>query len=201
MDSQSYLNEISSTAHPAEKPKKNILSNKFVLVGIILVVGIALMSIIGTILSNGKSGVKEQAFEIKFRLESVSNVISDYQRYVKSSDLRSSSASLSGVLSNTNRDLSAYIDGTYSNGPEKDIQASENERTEALKNELFNAKINGNLDRIYAHKMDYEISVLIQMENKLIKSSSNETLTSILQTSTDSLTNIQSKFSDYSEGY
>lgn len=158
------------------------------------------MAIIGSVLGGGKAGVKEQTYNLRLRLDGLSDVISEYQPYVKSSDLRSSSASLSGIISNTSRDLEKYIEDTYgSEKPKEKAEKEEEERSEALKNDLFEAKINGILDRIYAHKMDYEISLLLQMENKLYNAVSNETLKDIVGTSYNSLGNIQEKFSGFSE--
>ncbi len=200
MDSQSYLNEISSTVRPAKKPRNNLLSNKFVLVGAICLIGVILMAIIGNVLSNGRAGIKEQAISLKLRLDSTSGTISSYQTNIKSSDLRSSSTSLNGVISNTNRDLTDYLTEKYKfKSAEKKVQESENKRKEDLEAELFQAKINGILDRIYAHKISYEITMIQSMESKLYDSVSDENLKSILKTSYDSLTNLQGKFANFSE--
>ena len=200
MDSQSYLNEISSSVRPMKKPRASLLSNKFVLVGIICLIGIILMAIIGSVLGGGKSGIKEQSIDLKLRLDSTSEVISNYQTYVKSSDLRSSSATLSGVISNTNRDLSNYLSETYEfKSADKKVQEKEDARKQELEDELFEAKINGIMDRIYAHKMDYEISIILTMENKLYNAASNDTLKEIIGTSINSLQNIQEKFAGFSE--
>lgn len=200
MDSQSYLNEISSVTRPAKSSKPDFLQNKFVLVGIIGVIGIILMAVVGMVLGGGRAGNKEQSIELKLRLDSTSKVISDYQKSVKSSDLRSSSASLDGVVTNTNRDLTAYITEVYNfETPDQNTQATEDERQEALEAELFEAKINGILDRIYAHKMAYEISIIMSMESKLYDSVSNEDLKGIIKTSYDSLKILQDKFSGFSE--
>ncbi len=159
------------------------------------------MAIIGIVLSNSKAGVKEQAISLMLRLDSLSSVIDEYQPYVKSSDLRSNSASLSGIIKNTNTDLTEYIIETYDfKSADDKVQEEEDARTEELKGELFKAKINGILDRIYAHKMDFEISILMSMESKLYNSVSNETLKyDILETSYNSLENLQPKFAGFSE--
>ena len=70
---------------------------------------------------------------------------------------------------------------------------------DGLANELFEAKINGILDRIYAHKMAYEISLVTSREIQLYKSTNNENLKGILDTSYNSLSNLYDKFNDFSE--
>ena len=70
---------------------------------------------------------------------------------------------------------------------------------DGLEAELFEAKINGILDRIYTHKMAYEISLITNREAQIMKSINNETLNEILTTSYDSLETLYDKFNDFSE--
>ena len=185
---------------PAKKSKMDFLKNKFVLVGIILVAGIALLAIVGAVLGGGKGGIKEQSFALQPRLDSTTETISNYQSLIKSSLLRSDSTSLSGILSNTNRDLSNYISEKYKSAkPEKKAQDAEEEHKTALDAELFEARINGILDRIYAHKMSYEITLIVSMESKLYDATSDDTLKEILNTSYSSLEVIHEKFENYTE--
>ena len=202
MDSQSYLNEISASVRPQKKSKFSFLKSKFFLVGTICVVGLILMAVIGAILGGGRNGVKEQAYSLQYRLSNTSKTISDYQKYVKSSDLRSSSASLNSIISNTNRDLSNYLEETYKKSEKENekLKNKEDEHNSELNTELFEARINGILDRIYAHKMDYEISLILSMEKKLYDATNNESLKTLLNTSYDSLVNLQEKFESFSEG-
>ena len=89
------------------------------------------------------------------------------------------------------------------NYKEKDIKKEiiEKEATakQELATELFEAKINGILDRIYANKMAYEISIITTNESQLIKSTNDETLKDALNESYDSLETLYSKFNDFSE--
>ena len=68
-----------------------------------------------------------------------------------------------------------------------------------LNNELFEAKINGILDRIFAHKMAYEISLFLAEEDQLASNAGDETLTGLLVTSSESLENLYNKFNEFSE--
>ena len=65
--------------------------------------------------------------------------------------------------------------------------------------DLFEAKINGNLDRIYAHKMSYEVSVIMNDETKLYNGSNDDALKAILSTSYTSLENLYNSISNFSE--
>ena len=204
MDGQQYLNQISEETRPVAKSggKKGILRSKFFLVGAIGIVLLILIIIIGSAIGSNKGGEKNLSYALKLHLDNTAEVVQEYQPSVKSSELRSNSASLYGVLTNTSRDLTSYLEEKY-DFKDKDISKSMLEEAELAKDgldsELFEAKINGILDRIYAHKMAYEISLITSEEAKLIKSSSNEALTNLLNTSYESLTNLYDKFSDFSE--
>ena len=139
---------------------------------------------------------------MKLHLDGTSEVIQEYQQYVKSSILRSNSASLSGVLTNSSKELTDYLVDRYG-FKDKDIDKKKVEAATAEKdefaNDLFEAKINGILDRIYAHKMAYEISLLTAEEARLMNTTNNETLKELLNTSYESLNNLYDKFNDFSE--
>ena len=206
MDGQQYLQQISNSNRPKKKAAKGgisgILSSKFFLIGAIAVVALIVIIIIGSALGGGKESSKDLSYKLKLHLDNTAEVAGEYQQHVKSSALRSSSASLYGVLTNTSRDLNDYLVQKY-NFKDKDISKKLQEEAEGAKeelsNEFFEAKINGILDRIYAHKMAYEISMLTNEETKLIKAAGNETLEGLLNTSCESLNNLYDKFNDFSE--
>lgn len=160
------------------------------------------MVVFGNVMSGSKGSEKDLAYTLKLHLDGTTSVISEYQELVKSSILRSSSASLSSILSNINRDLTAYITEKYNfeaeKVPENMAQQAVLER-DGLTQDLFEAKINGNLDRIYAHKMTYEISLIANEEANLINATNNDKLKEVLKTSYDSLSNLYSDFNDFSE--
>lgn len=203
MDRQEYLNQISTKNLPNKGGKKsNILSSKFFWVGAIGVGALVLIIIIGSLIGGGKPSGKDQLFSLILHINNTSELIETYQPSVKSSDLRSHSASLHSVLSNTGRELTEFAEEKY-NFKEKDIKKdlAEEETTakDGLEAELFEAKINGILDRIYTHKMAYEISLITNREAQIMKSINNETLNEILTTSYDSLETLYDKFNDFSE--
>lgn len=201
MEGQEYLNQISASNRPAKASGglSNLLSSKFFLVGVIGVVALIIIIIIGSLLSGGKSTPKELTASLKTHMDNTTEVIREYQIHVKSSSLRSSSASLASVLTDTSTKIGGYISATYGEVqlPETTV-ADLTLAKDTLKEELFEAKINGILDRIYAHKMAYEVS-LFMMEEEQLSASSDETLTLILNDSHTSLENLYSNFNDFSE--
>lgn len=202
MDRQEYLNQISMKSRPAKNSRSGVFASKFFWVGVIGAAIFILILIIGGILSGARGNNKDRLLALVLHIDNTSEVIGEYQPNVKSSDLRSYSASLNGVLSNTSRELTNYIAEKYNMKPKdanENIAEEETLAKDDLVNELFEAKINGNLDRIYAHKMAYEISLITSREIQLYKSTNNESLKEILDTSYNSLSNLYDKFNDFSE--
>lgn len=201
MDKQEYLNQISAHQTPAKKsPLDGLLHSKFLWIGLVAVVLLVIIMGVGTAINSNKPSGKENLYQLILHINNTSAVISEYQTYVKSSDLRSYSASLGSVLSNTNRDLTNYATTAY-NYKEKDIPkttvADETTAQTELKDELFEAKINGILDRIYAHKMAYEISLIMSLEQQVAKLIKNSDLQATLSSSYDSLSNLYHNFDDF----
>ena len=207
MDGQRYLQQISETNRPVPVADKKggasgILSSKFFMIGAIGLGLLIVIVVIGAMLGGGKNSTKELSYELKLHLDNTAEVIGEYQEYVKSSDLRSSSASLQGVISNASRDLTKYLEEKYNFDGKNIDEKMEEEAAVArdeLSNELFEAKINGILDRIYAHKMTYEISLFMTEETQLVDSANDEALTELLNNSYQSLEKLYSKFNDFSE--
>lgn len=203
MDGQEYLNQISGVTGGARNGGRPAwLSSPIFKVLVIGVVGVILMMIVGAILGNGGDSFKDRCFGLKLKLDRTISAITDYQTEVKSSELRSYSASLSGVLSNTNREFENYLVEKYKykeKSVAKNITAKADEDFEELSTELFTAKINGNLDRIFAIKMSYEISLIMAEESSIYVATNNEDLKKMMQTSHESLSNLYENFNGFSE--
>ena len=203
MEGQEYLNQISATNRPAAKSGfGRTIPVKYLWIGLAIAAVIVFFVVIGTALSNSKSSEKELGFALQMHIDSTQSIINEYQRNVKSSILRSSSSSLSGVLANTNSGLSAYLNEKYKaldkNAAAK-LQTEIDTTRDGILNDLFAAKINGNLDRIYAHKMAYEVSMIMSEESKIFESTKDDVLKEILETSYNSLGNLYDQFNDFSE--
>lgn len=203
MDGRDYLDQIASTVRPKKKTGfSGLAASPFFKVIVVGIVAFVIVVIVGALIGGGKTSLKNQMIELKLQLDDTMSVISDYQANLKSSDLRSSSASLYGVLSNTSRDLQEFLQTKYgykSGDEDEDLKEEANLAKDALETDLFNAKINGVLDRIYAHKMAYQITVITAKESSIHNASGDETLNSIIETSYNGLSNLYGKFNDFSE--
>jgi len=202
MQGQEYLNQISAENRPLKKNGKGIFHSKIFMASMIGLIILIVIIIIGSILSGSKDREKNLSLALKLHLDNTASVISKYQSQIKSSDLRSSSASFYSVLSNTSNELTDYLTKKY-NYKEKDIDKGlVDEATlskDGLEADLFEAKINGILDRIYAHKMVYEISLFMNEESKLMNMTKDSDYKEILTKSYNSLNNLSGSFSNFSE--
>ncbi len=205
MDGQQYLDQISKTNLPkrATVGKKKFWQNKFFIISMIGVVGVLIIVLIGAIIKANTVSEKSLVEKLNLHLTGTISAIDEYQNYIKSSDLRSSSASLKGILSDTNSSVSSHVAEKYNlkntNNYDKALRETAETDSAELKNDLFEAKINGILDRIYAHKMAYEISVIKSEESRIYDITNSSSLKEALDTSYKSLENLYSSFSDFSE--
>ena len=203
MNGQEYLNQISADSRPVKKSKMaNILSSKYFLIGGGIVIALIIIMIIGSILSGNKGGEKNDSYRLYLHLTNTTDLIGTYQNDVKSSKLRADSASLNSVLSIALKELTDYLTAKYGfkeKNIDKDFVEEATTAKDELDSELFEAKINGVLDRVYAHKMAYEISTIKVEEAKLIKETKSDELKKVLDESYKSLDTLLANFSDFSE--
>ena len=202
MEAQDYLNQISKTSVPLQKPKSSFFSSKLfkILLAAVAVIIVAIAA--SSIVTSVKNSRKNDLISLKLHLDNLSETISDYQPLLKSSALRSSSASLSSIISNTNSELTTYLTEIYDFNAKKvdeTLTAAEAALSEELNDDLFKAKINALLDRTYAHKMAYEISIILSRESSILKTISNEKLKSELTSSISSLETLYDNFDSFSE--
>ena len=202
MDGQEYLNQISAANRPLAQKSHGFLSSKFFKVGLIGIVALILIIILGSILGSGKGGEKNLSISLYLHISNTNELIKKYQSDIKSSDLRSNAASLSGILSDVNSKVESYLTEKYK-FKAKDIEKKTVEEAklemDALDSELFNAKINGILDRIFAHKIAYEVSMIMSEEAKLLNAVKNEDYRAVIEENYNSLKNLYDKFNDFSE--
>ena len=201
MDGTEYLKQISAQQRPVKPAKPSIFQSKFFMIGAIGVGLLILIMIIGAFLGGGEND-KDRTFALKLHLDGTEEMIKTYQPHIKSSFLRSSSSSLHSVLTDANAKLTTYVEEKYKykeKSVEKKILEAAQADKEELNSSLFEAKINGNLDRIYAHKMAYEISLFMNEMADVVNKTKDAGLKSALTSSYESLETIYNNFNDFSE--
>ena len=136
-------------------------------------------------------------------IDNTNNSVDTYRENLKSSALRSYSASLNSVLSDTSNKLTAFATSAYEYKPKNvdpKVVAAATTAAQELNDELFVAKINGSLDNMYDLKMVYEISTIMTQEEAILAATKNEDLTGILSPSLESLSTIYKNFDEYEVG-
>ena len=204
MDSQDYLDQISRTARPVKQSTggiSGILSSKWFKWGLGALALLIVIMIFGSMLGN-KETLEEKCTNLKLHVDGTTEVVTKYQENLKSSLLRSLSASLKGILTNTSSQLNNYRAEKYNFKDDKIKEAVVLEADAArdeLMDELFEAKINGLLDRVFAHKMALEIYTIASDETGISNASDDPALKSLLENSLNSLNNLYTQFNDFSE--
>lgn len=202
MNQQEYLSQISNNVRPPKAPKQSILASPIVKIGLIGVALVIVIIIIGSLISGNKKSTKDLSIALKLHLDGTTAEIANFQPYIKNSSLRANGASLGTVLSNTNTELTQYLTDKYSfkaNSVSKKTKTKYETLQQELHDELFEAKITGMLDRIFAYKMAYEITQ-IQTEMKVIyNTASDQPYKDFLTSSFSSLENLNEQFNNFSE--
>lgn len=205
MENQAYLDQIAESSKPitpnqSDSTLSKILHSKIFLIVLIGLTALVLILVIGSALTGNKKDLQSEVTALKLHVDNTSSVIGDYQSLVKSSTLRSYSASLKSILSATSSELGKYLSAKYKKQSEnKNLATEAATQKDALLNELFEAKITGNLDRIYAHKMTYEVSRFMSKESAIYNTTKDESLQTILSQSYNSLEILYDSFNNFSE--
>ncbi len=203
MDRQEYLNQISAGVKPPKPRVRSLFSSKFFWIVIACVLFMAIILIAGNLATSNRVTVEDRVVELLLHVDNTYDIIDEYQSDLKSSTLRGYSASLSGILGGTSGQLTTYATEKYGYKPksvDKEVQSAADQAHQELNDELFSAKINGELDNFFALKMVYEISTILTPEQAILNTTKNEDLTNILTSSHESLTNLYNNFDGYQAG-
>ncbi len=199
MDSETYLNQI-SRSNRKYSGSNSFLSSKIFKIGIIVMAATILIIAISSILDPGDT-TKNKIMGLKLHSENLVKAINEYRPLIKSSKLRSESVSVNSILESLNTNLDTYIVKKYKDAKniDKSITKKEEDLNNKLNDDLFNAKINGLLDRTYSSKIAYELTIITTREKEVIKLIKDTELKNSLESSLNSLNNLYNSFNNYSE--
>ena len=182
------------------------MSSKIFLISVGAIILFILLAVVGGALSGSQSSPKQKIYAFTIHADNTTSVLEGYRNKVKSSRLRSYYTTFSSLLVNVKGQLENYLASKKSDKKddikkilgEKKLQQLSLEK-DALNNELFEAKINGNLDNVYGNKLSYEVATMMNEESDIAKSSSDESLKGIMADSYTSLENLYNQMNDFSE--
>ena len=202
MDNFAYLNEIAASnrpvQNPAAAPQKMRGATVIKLVAIGVVAFVMLMAV-GALIGSLQGKTENLTKQLYLRTTNLSTVMQDYNKELKSSDLRTLGASLAGALTNATTQLTSYIGGEDAEERAPDAKTVEEETAvlEELTASLTNARLNGILDRAYANLVGLQVSLLLTMISELEERTDDAALETILTSYESNLAVIHEGFEAY----
>lgn len=199
MNNKDYLNKIASETRPLTKPapgffgsKLNLSMKQLKIFGI-AATAIFLIMIIAMIATSGnKNSERDYVDQAYIRASNLEKVISEYNKKLKSSDLRSIAMSLKSVLSENSFILATSLTEDFGakgvGEPEKkSILEDEEAHLAELDDTLEAGRLNGLLDRVFSREFTYQTSMLISLEENILTRTKKDNLKSKLTTSISNL--------------
>ena len=208
MNNKDYLEKIAADTRTGKPVKKGILgtisnlpstTKKLILGGAIAVF---VVMIFGILLSGGdKNKEIDYVDMINLRTANIIKSIQDYNKKVKSSELRSMGNSLKAVLTETNYAIGTSLKedfGVKNSKPNKEkTEEDEVAWSTEMNTELENGRLNAILDRVYARELAYQIAMLISLEQETYGKTNKDNLKNILTTSMNNLEQLHGQFDDF----
>lgn len=187
-----YLNQIAPT------PKKPGINNTLFLS--IVGGGIVLALIVGALmLSKGAAGPVQKMERLTARLTTLQAISTKAQTKLKSNSLRATNSSMTLLLTNVNRDITAplKLNGVDTSNLDKTIVASED--GSALTQKLEDARLNAIYDQTYAREMAYQLETVTALLKEIYTSTNSASLKTFLNTTNNNLLPITKQFSDFND--
>ena len=199
MNDLEYLNQIS--AKPA--PVQPTLFDKKTKLILIVAATVLLLVVILAAVAGSSSGSEPTATSELSRLyqrsDTLEKTLTTYTPSVKSSALRSSAASLSTILAELKSTSNTYFTASGAKLEDYPLPTADSKNLTAMSSALESARLNGILDRTFAHELDYQIRYLIIIEDSTLAKSSDSSLTTFLKSSKASLERLRDTFASFSE--
>ncbi len=199
MNNLEYLNEISKSNRPVAAPVKGVSVSLIIkiVIGSLLVIGIIVgMSIL---MSNSAARSNDLTKQIYYRTNELNSSVTEYNRKLKSSNLRAIGLTLSGTLSASSNQLQLYF---KERGIKADLKpellAPETQHFQEFNTALLHARLNGILDRIYVNQVQLQVALILSLISQDYERTKNENLQNILTQYHHNLMEIYNDLQNYS---
>lgn len=204
MDNFAYLNEISASNRPVKNPAAAPKSLKTATIVKIVAAGAVLFFLlmaVGALVGNLKGKTDSLLKQLYLRTTNMSTIMEDYNRDLKSSDLRSLAASLAGTLTNATNQLAGVMGAEDPEDAAPDAATTEEETAvlNELNTSLTNARLNGILDRAYANLVGLQVSLMMSMISELEARTDDAELLKVLGTYRGNLEVLHQGFEAYDD--
>lgn len=200
MDNQAYLDQISAKPIKAASAP-DFLHSKFLYIILGGIVAFILIMLLGAVMNSGEN-TQTKCEKLYLHTENLSQIINDFQPSIKSSQLRSDSTSFHSILSNVALINTNFLTKNYDfkkNNINGKLKTNEDELYAELNNDLFDAKINGLLDRTYARKMAHEVAIIRTYIKDIVSKTKDQDFKNELSRFNDSLDVLENAFDSFSE--
>lgn len=187
-----YLNQISG-GNQVKKAKPALVFG--LIGGVLLLVAGALFFLIQ---SAAPPNVGSQVYALQARIETLSAITEEQGKYLTQSELSTINSTLNASLTSMKTGLTTYAKGlTSSTKGTSAAKTAESTYYKALSKKLEDAYLVGTLDRTYTTELQYELSILKSMMQRIkttAKSSTYNSFYSNNTTSIDTVTGLLSSF-------
>ena len=201
MNNVDYLNSISNKNKQQTTSGKSLLDNKIFRIAAIAIAAFAIISIVFSILGDIRNRPRTYLEQLNLRTISLSEVTEEYNDSLKSPEIRSAGVSFAATI----KGLSANLADVYKANGISDKSSSsaindiEAKNTEDMNTTLEYGRINGILDRTYAHEMAYQTSLLIAIIETAQGVVTNPDTLDALDNTKTSLEQLHSMFDNFSD--
>ncbi len=189
-----YLNSIA-----APTPVK--ILNPLILWGLIAAALIVIIIVVVVVASTAGSGSGKNLAGVGARASTLREVSAAAQKNIQSSQLRTLNSSLTLVLTDANRELTAPL-----KAQEINLKDAKNTSIVAVKKDfadlekrLEDARLNGVFDRTYAREMTFQLKTLNTDMGSLYDSSRSKSLKKILNDANETLTPLIEEFNSFND--
>ena len=185
-----YLNQIAAPP-PAEGFDKK---TKIILV-IFGIIGILSLIFIFTMLQNTSSSASP--LQVAARVQKLTTISQKYKDKLQDSRLQSTNSSLVSVMTTANTSIVEVLSNSGIDYNKQKKEIAQLDPSTQLETKFDDAALNAQLDVVYAHEMNVQITDTITMMQKLEKSTNSRSMKDYLAKTITDLENIQKQLGDF----
>ena len=185
-----YLNQIAAPP-PAEGFDKK---TKIILV-IFGIIGILSLIFIFTMLQNTSSSASP--LQVAARVQKLTTISQKYKDKLQDSRLQSTNSSLVSVMTTANTSIVEVLSNSGIDYNKQKKEIAQLDPSTKLETKFDDAALNAQLDVVYAHEMNVQITDTITMMQKLEKSTNSRSMKDYLAKTITYLDNIQKQLGDF----
>lgn len=189
-----YLDQIAPPP-PQQKFFSGAFGKIFLIMIVLLLFGVGII-----VATSGKSRTGDLEL-VTVRLENMQKVAKTEHKYLKSGDLTANNATLqTWFAGNASQGYSLLKQaGVQKNQIDKEITANEKAAAAQLTTDFNDARLNANLDRVYAREMAFQLQLVKTALDKMSKKSEAKAIREYAKSASTNLTPIQKTFADFDD--